>query len=156
MAETTVEAKREVKNGTLTTEYKLASSVDKWSTLMTALGSIGAVLSVVANAMGHDSTTGIIAGAVAAIIGIIVKAMNSLGYGKARASVKSAAPLLLLCLVPTFSTGCAMFMPSERFETRKAELATEVTDQMNTVALAAHTVRVLHAQNVINLSLIHI
>jgi len=60
------------------------------------------------------------------------------------------APLLLLCLVPTFSTGCAMFMPSERFETRKAELATEVADQMNAVSLAAHTVRVLHAQNVIN------
>lgn len=113
-------------------------STEFWLTIITTV--FGLALLAYGVVSGNDT---------ALVVGGGIAGIPIAGYSIGRGNAKGAVLLLSASMLLSMS-GCAVFLPSERFETRKAELATEVADGMNAVAIAAHTVRVLHAQNVLN------
>lgn len=80
-----------VKAGEDTTEFAVTQSANLWGTIATILGGLITIGSAVLPQLGDNSKVGIIGGAVIAVAGIVLKALTSMGYIKARADVKSAA-----------------------------------------------------------------
>ncbi|MCK6376016.1 MAG: hypothetical protein L6Q69_18220 [Zoogloea sp.] len=81
----------EVKKGVETTEWVAAKSGRFWSILTTVIGLVTTVGSMVVETLGHDSKAGIVAGAAIAVVGIVMKTLNNLGYIKSRTEVKVAS-----------------------------------------------------------------
>lgn len=75
--------------GQETTEYRAARSGSAWGVMAIIIGVIGGVAAAVIEAGGgENSTVGIIAGAVVAIAGIVLKTLSTLGYISSRTQVK--------------------------------------------------------------------
>ena len=81
----------DVKPGTETTEYKVAKSTGVWGIVTAICGLVVTTGSAVADALGADTTIGIIVGGIVGIAGVIMKSSSSLGYVKSRTDVKVAA-----------------------------------------------------------------
>jgi hypothetical protein len=77
--------------GSETSEHKMAKSAATIAKLMAVLGAIVTFGGSIAEMLGTESKTGIIAGAVVAIAGVLVTMFASLGYTKSRTIVKAAA-----------------------------------------------------------------
>ena len=79
-----------VEPGKDTSEYKEAKSASIWGIVAMLLGTLITIGGAVAEALGSDTKSAIIAGAVVATAGVLQKTFVSLGYIKSRADIKVA------------------------------------------------------------------
>ena len=82
---------KELKPGDETSEYKQARSSGTWGIVALILGVLTTTGASVAQALGNESTWGIIAGGVIAAAGVAQKTLADLGYINSRTVVKKAA-----------------------------------------------------------------
>lgn len=82
----------DVKDGKLTSEHQAAQSAGVWGIVGMALGLLVAFGDQIATVLGHGTgNAGLIAGAVIAVAGILLRTLTTLGYIKSRTDVKVAA-----------------------------------------------------------------
>jgi len=79
-----------VEPGKDTSEYKEAKSASVWGIVAMLLGTLITIGGAVAEALGTDTKSAIIAGAIVATAGVLQKTFVSLGYIKSRSDVKVA------------------------------------------------------------------
>lgn len=88
-----------VKSGELTTEWKAAKASGRIALVLLVLGLLGLIAGCVADAFGASSKLGIIAGGLAAFVGVVTQVMGQLGYTASRTAVKTQATQLATSIV---------------------------------------------------------
>lgn len=91
MTENKAENKVGIKPGKYTSEYQVAKKGKGWAIVGTVIGMVITLGSAVAQALGSDTTAGVIAGAVISVTAIIQRLFTDLGYIGGRSAVKAAA-----------------------------------------------------------------
>lgn len=82
----------ELDAGALTSEGQLAAKASTWGIVIAVLGGIATLGAVALQTLGiaPDSTSGIVAGAVIAIAGVLQKTLTTISYNQGRVSLKGA------------------------------------------------------------------
>lgn len=79
------------KPGATTSEFAEVQSAGALAHAATLLGTLAAIGSTIAAALGENTRLGIIAGAVVTVAGVVARTLIALGYTKSRTDVKAAA-----------------------------------------------------------------
>lgn len=85
------------KSGEFTTEWKAAKASGRMALILLVVGLLGTVAGCLSDAFG-GSKVGIIAGGLAAALGVLVQVLGQLGYNQGRVAIKTQAAQLAVTI----------------------------------------------------------